>query len=571
MAYATLVGAAITAMAWGTDRWLRHFRRPTRHVWMVAMQAMVAVPLLVAIRPRTVREVPAVAAAPIAPTIANEGAGSAAASPFDVAVLVWAVGSAAVLLAIVGGMSALVVARRGGVVASWYGTLVLETDDVGPGAAPWGNPAILVPRALRTLPEPSARLLLAHEREHVAAGDARWLLAATGFLVLMPWNLPLWYCLRRLRTAIECDCDARVLRHGIPLGDYASLLLDLAAPRGRPLPALLPLASSTTQLHTRIDAMTATPVLTPARRLATLLLVVVAGVAACETRMPAPVAPLADYIVTDGKAAPVAITEENRDSVRASLVEGVQLSLLQADTSTAPVLVVRDANGVAVYSGRMNGARDSILAGVAPEVIQSVEVIKGRATLPEGARGGMIVVRLKPGAAWTVTAQRPQATIVEQPIAATGDQVRVRIRPDAGVQVVERPMAAQVDSGALVLELSKAETSVEAELKPRVRIRALSRDRSPAVEGPLREGADSATTRSITGRVEPMVSILDAEGREVWSGREMGREVGGVMHFGDYRVLTADIARVEVFKGRQAPEGGLIQVHLKAGAKVTKP
>ena len=33
-------------------------------------------------------------------------------------------------------------------------------------------------------------------------------------VVLMPWNLPLWWQWRRLRFAIEVDCDARVLASG---------------------------------------------------------------------------------------------------------------------------------------------------------------------------------------------------------------------------------------------------------------------------------------------------------------------------------------------------------------------
>jgi hypothetical protein len=32
--------------------------------------------------------------------------------------------------------------------------------------------------------------------------------------VLVPWNLPVWRQLRRLRLAMEVDCDARVLRGG---------------------------------------------------------------------------------------------------------------------------------------------------------------------------------------------------------------------------------------------------------------------------------------------------------------------------------------------------------------------
>jgi hypothetical protein len=45
-------------------------------------------------------------------------------------------------------------------------------------------------------------------------------------------------------------------------------------------------------------------------------------------------------------------------------------------------------------------AKEALDAGVAPEDISSVEVIKARDVLPASARGGMIVIRLKDGATW---------------------------------------------------------------------------------------------------------------------------------------------------------------------------
>ncbi|UUZ52386.1 hypothetical protein LP419_22985 [Massilia sp. H-1] len=45
----------------------------------------------------------------------------------------------------------------------------------------------------------------------MAARDPQLLGLALLVLVAMPWNLPMWWQLRRLRHAIEVDCDARVL------------------------------------------------------------------------------------------------------------------------------------------------------------------------------------------------------------------------------------------------------------------------------------------------------------------------------------------------------------------------
>jgi hypothetical protein len=45
--------------------------------------------------------------------------------------------------------------------------------------------------------------------------------------VALPWNLPLWWQLRRLRHAIELDCDARVLRRGAEPDLYGEVLLEV--------------------------------------------------------------------------------------------------------------------------------------------------------------------------------------------------------------------------------------------------------------------------------------------------------------------------------------------------------
>ena len=44
-------------------------------------------------------------------------------------------------------------------------------------------------------------------------------------LVCTPWNVPLWWQFRRLRYAIEVDCDASVLRSGGDARQYGETLL----------------------------------------------------------------------------------------------------------------------------------------------------------------------------------------------------------------------------------------------------------------------------------------------------------------------------------------------------------
>src|SRR6266487_6960503 len=52
-------------------------------------------------------------------------------------------------------------------------------------------------------------------------------------LVLMPWNPALWWQVRRLRLAVEIDCDGRVLARGGTPPEYFELLLQVGRRRAR--------------------------------------------------------------------------------------------------------------------------------------------------------------------------------------------------------------------------------------------------------------------------------------------------------------------------------------------------
>jgi beta-lactamase regulating signal transducer with metallopeptidase domain len=73
------------------------------------------------------------------------------------------------------------------------------------------------------------RLVVLHEEEHLRGGDARLLAAALFFVVVTPWNPATWWQLRRLRMAMEMDCDRRVLRREPDCEQYGNSLLSVAA------------------------------------------------------------------------------------------------------------------------------------------------------------------------------------------------------------------------------------------------------------------------------------------------------------------------------------------------------
>lgn len=81
-------------------------------------------------------------------------------------------------------------------------------------------------------------MVLAHEEEHLRRRDP-WLLAvAYASLLCFPWNPVLWWQVRRLRLAVEVDCDRRVTadRDDPARASYGELLLEIGR-GGRPAPA----------------------------------------------------------------------------------------------------------------------------------------------------------------------------------------------------------------------------------------------------------------------------------------------------------------------------------------------
>jgi hypothetical protein len=105
------------------------------------------------------------------------------------------------------------------------GTAVYISEDSGPAVVGFLRPHIVVPRWLTRLSPDEQELVIAHERSHLSAYDTQLLTTAVCLLACMPWNLMLWWQLRRLRLAIEIDCDARVLSLGYPVARYSETLI----------------------------------------------------------------------------------------------------------------------------------------------------------------------------------------------------------------------------------------------------------------------------------------------------------------------------------------------------------
>lgn len=441
--YSLIVSACAACVALVVEPMLRAARRPTRWLWVGTFAVSIVMPALVAVRPRgalsgaspggfALPDATIAVAAPVATVSLDMWLGVA-----------WIVAALLVGALLLVGLVQLSRARRGAERGILAGREVALTTDLGPGALPFGEPKILVPHWASSLPAEAARLLVAHEDEHVRAGDARLLVGAAIVLAAMPWNVVLWWSLRRLRTAIELDCDARVLRRESSIAPYAELLLQVAG-RGRAAPALLALTDSTSQLKTRIDAMTVARAITPFRRAVLGAIAATALVVACETRRPDPIAPVTDN---------AELVEES--SVRLS---EPKVEAPATGSKATKLVIVRNATGKLLFSGRLDTAM--VLKEIPPSEISSVDVIGQRATPSAEEREGLVTVILKPDATWGTAADTfvHYKSPAPERAPVTGEPRPVTLR-DAGFATP--PDVILEDASGRVLHVGRADANLK--------------------------------------------------------------------------------------------------------------
>ncbi len=178
------------------------------------------------------------------------------------------------------------------------GVPVFVSHDVGPAVIGLVHHGIVVPAWVETLDVDEQRTVMTHEREHVRAGDPLLLWGATLLVAIAPWNVALWYALRRLRHAIEIDCDTRVLRSRPDARAYCTLLLDVGERTLAGVAPVAALAEPSTLLERRIEAMMAPVRIRRGRIAASAALAAALIAAACFTPRPevAPAARVSELV-----------------------------------------------------------------------------------------------------------------------------------------------------------------------------------------------------------------------------------------------------------------------------------
>ena len=262
MLYALAPGVALCCAAMLAEQAARQRRWPSRWIWLVAMLGSMLLPALGPAYPELAPfhlQAPAPVSSRAAISVTAPVAVVAQAHYPALARVLWVILSIATLAVVLAGAALLRHRAR-----DWRRTIIDGSEtfvapETGPAVFGWWRPRIVLPAWLAGIPSRQRALAVAHEQSHLDARDPQLLGAALVLLAVMPWNPSVWWQLRRLRHAIEVDCDARVLRGGYDVLDYGEALLALGLRRSRRYGLIAATDSSQSLLERRIRIMSSQP------------------------------------------------------------------------------------------------------------------------------------------------------------------------------------------------------------------------------------------------------------------------------------------------------------------------
>jgi len=353
IAWSIVVSALIAVAGLAAERICAAYRVARRGVWMAAIVASTAGSVLMGLR--TKDRPPTEASLAVSAELSSRSVNARPApenaddalrlAPLEKTLIaradrwvgiVWAGMSVACVLGI--GVSVARLRRRR---QSWVETMteagpVLVAREDGPAVMGVFRPHIVMPAWALDGDDEMRRLMLRHEVEHLRVSDSRVLFGCAVLWALFPWNGALWFMSRRLRLAIEIDCDARVIRSIGAARPYGLMLLSVSERYTTSLPASALLIERGAQLEARITAMT-TP--SPKRPIAIgALCAAISGlVLATAAFTPRPIpfrsaaAAVAGPELLPGNPAP-----RYPDEMRANGVEGVVVATFVTDERGVP-------------------------------------------------------------------------------------------------------------------------------------------------------------------------------------------------------------------------------------------
>ena len=265
--YATAISLLLGLAAWTLERAVRAVAFPTRWIWAGVMSGYFGFTLVAILWPTAASTPQAAASATPLDAILVPVVGSLTrlADPLPSGVGLdtllgagWAILSLVAASVLMGAHLRLVLERSAWSPEKLGGRDVLVSEDLGPGVVGWLRSAIVMPRWAMGMHPREQELMLRHDTEHCKAGDARLIGAALLLRILLPWNVPLWRQVHRLRAAIEIDCDRRVVHRSADVKRYAALLVEIGARRTAARWSALAFARPIPLIERRILAMTDT-------------------------------------------------------------------------------------------------------------------------------------------------------------------------------------------------------------------------------------------------------------------------------------------------------------------------
>lgn len=273
MLYVIAVSVLLGCAAWAAEHGARLTRSTTRWYWLAAILASLLVPTVIASVSVQLPDVVGAAAAekilvlrnatsiPLTPLawLAGDESTAHAHSLDRLLKDAWLLVSVGMLLVLVVNGVQLYRRKRIWRRAKMHGAEVFVAPDVGPAVVGFLQPSIVVPAWLEESAPLTQASVMAHERAHLDAKDPQLFTIALCLLVFMPWNLPLWWQLRRLRHAIEVDCDARVLNGGTDAADYGETLIAVGERQSGYIGAVAAMSESPSFLEQRIKIMVSKP------------------------------------------------------------------------------------------------------------------------------------------------------------------------------------------------------------------------------------------------------------------------------------------------------------------------
>lgn len=314
MLYAVGVAAALSVMGYCQERLAFMRDMPQRWVWPLTMvlsicwavggilwvgpavRAAPDLPGVASVPPSTAAGAPAVmvdaaagtksmtvdAAAVLLEPVANRAQAALRWSAPSDRTLLLAWGAASALLLLYFAVAGALLHRRA---LYWKRTTVLDrevlvSESTGPALLGNWRPQIVVPQWFMQESPARQALILQHEEQHRAARDPLLLRAAQIIVIALPWNLPLWWQLRRLRQAIEMDCDARVLRRGTAPAAYGEVLLSVARRTEYSPTGMVAMGAPVSSLERRIRNLTPDPARHSVVRATLAILVWMVGIGA---------------------------------------------------------------------------------------------------------------------------------------------------------------------------------------------------------------------------------------------------------------------------------------------------